>query len=96
MPGSLPKPKARPPIHSLPKPKEHTIARRLLLNGPNRKENTAPSHGQLKRSKPSGDPRSALRLPMKLECSVTITKTHKFPTQKLLLDRELGGLLFTP
>ena len=39
---------------------------------------------------------SALRLPMKLECSVTITKTHKFPTQKLLLDRELGGLLFTP
>ncbi|KAI5343496.1 hypothetical protein L3X38_011372 [Prunus dulcis] len=23
-------------------------------------------------------------------------KTHKFPTQKLLLDRELGGLLFTP
>ncbi|CAL2278337.1 unnamed protein product [Prunus armeniaca] len=24
------------------------------------------------------------------------TKSNKFPTQKLLLDRELGGLLFTP
>ncbi|CAB4294286.1 unnamed protein product [Prunus armeniaca] len=39
---------------------------------------------------------NALRFPLNLECSVMITqKSHKFPTQKLLLDHELGGLLFT-
>ncbi|CAL8102396.1 unnamed protein product [Prunus armeniaca] len=55
---------------------------------------------------PSGDATSSLPTWGTRECPTALaearmlghdyTKSNKFPTQKLLLDRELGGLLLTP